>query len=162
MTRVQLYLVFFGFACCVCAGVILYASQGRQAAMPLPTGIPEVLLHGKPLTIELAKTPSAREEGLSGRSGVPDNYGMLFIFPYPERLSFWMKGMLVPLDIFWLDSKGQVLFLAASVATSSYPAVLYPDVKAQYVLETQAGFGEAHGVAIGTVFELKNIPSVSE
>ncbi|MFA5996512.1 MAG: DUF192 domain-containing protein, partial [Candidatus Paceibacterota bacterium] len=91
---------------------------------------------GVSLSIEVAATPEVRERGLGGRMSVPDGYGMLFSFPEDSLYGFWMKGMLMPIDIFWLDDKGQVVSMATSVTPSSYPRVFYPAVPARYVLET--------------------------
>ncbi len=117
---------------------------------------------GVSLRIEYALTPEARERGLGGRTEIQEDYGMLFVFPKDGAYGFWMKDTLVPLDIFWLDSKGQVVSIAADVATSSYPNVFYPSVPARYVLEAAAGFARAHGIATGTPLLLKNFPVVSE
>ena len=87
---------------------------------------------------------------------------MLFVFAKPDYYGFWMKDTLIPLDMFWLDDKGQVVSMALDVATSSYPAVFYPTEPALYVLETNAGFARAHGIATGTPLLLRNFPHVSE
>jgi uncharacterized membrane protein (UPF0127 family) len=73
-----------------------------------------------------------------------------------------MKDTLVPLDIFWLDSKGQVIHIEKDVATSTYPTVFYPDTPARYVLETAAGFATLHNIDIGAQLDLKNWPTVSK
>ena len=117
---------------------------------------------GVSLRIEYATTTEARERGLSGRTDVPDDYGMLFVFSEDDRYGFWMKDMLVPIDIFWLDDKGQVVHIASNVATSTYPNVLYPTASAWYVLETAAGFARAHRITLGTQLVLKNILNVSK
>ncbi len=117
---------------------------------------------GVSLRLEYATTTLAREVGLSGRGSIPNDYGMLFVFPKDAPYGFWMKGMLVPIDIFWLDDKGQVVFIAQDVATSTYPNVFYPNVPARYVLETAAGFAKVRGIAIGTPLVLKNFPTVSQ
>jgi uncharacterized membrane protein (UPF0127 family) len=87
---------------------------------------------------------------------------MLFVFPKDDFYGFWMKDTLVPLDMFWLDHKGHVVWTAQEVATSSYPHVFYPSAPARYVLETAAGFANIHGVATGTPLLLNNFPTVSE
>lgn len=115
---------------------------------------------GVSLRVEVAATPEARERGLGGRTSVPDDYGMLFSFSEDGLYGFWMKDMLVPIDMFWLDDKGQVVSMEARVATSSYPRVFYPSVPARYVLETMAGFAERYGIATGTPLLLKNLPTV--
>lgn len=114
------------------------------------------------LTIEYATTTAARELGLGNRTSIPDNYGMLFVFPKDDLYGFWMKDTLVPLDMFWLDSKGQVVSVANDVAPSTYPHVFYPSVPARYVLETASGFARVHGITIGTRLLLKNLPIVSK
>lgn len=73
-----------------------------------------------------------------------------------------MKDTLVPLDIFWLDAQGQVVWMQEQVRPDSYPAVFYPKTSALYVLETMAGFGRAHGVATGTPLKLQSFPTVLE
>lgn len=117
---------------------------------------------GVSLRIEYATTSEERERGLGGRDEIPADYGMLFAFPKDGLHGFWMKDTLVPLDIFWLDAQGHVVSIAADVATSSYPNVLYPTIPARYVLETAAGFARAHSIATGTLLQLKNFPNVSE
>ena len=114
------------------------------------------------LRIEYATTSAAREKGLSGRENIPDDYGMLFIFPRDDYYGFWMKDTLVPLDIFWLDHRGYVVSFAPNAATSTYPNVFYPIEPARYVFETAAGFALSHSIATGTPLLLKNLPSVSE
>lgn len=126
------------------------------------TGPPIAEFGGVSLKLEYATTEAARERGLGGRASVPGDYGMLFVFPQSDRYGFWMKDTLVPLDIFWLDSKGRVVFMARDVATSSYPDVFYPSAPALYVLETAAGFARARGIATGTPLLLKNFPIVTE
>jgi uncharacterized membrane protein (UPF0127 family) len=120
------------------------------------------LFGGVSLRIDYATTDAQREKGLGDRTSIPDDYGMLFVFPKDDYYGFWMKNMLVPIDIFWLDSKGQVVFIENEVATSSYPNVFYPNAPARYVLETVAGFAHKQSIATGTPLLLKNIPSVSE
>jgi len=117
---------------------------------------------GVSLNLEFADTPESRELGLSGRTKMPEDGGMLFIFEQAQKQGFWMKDMLMPIDIFWLDDKGQVVSIVTDVATSSYPDVFYPSVPARYVLETVAGFANANNIATGTQLDLQNLPTVSQ
>lgn len=115
---------------------------------------------GVSLRIEYATTSAAREKGLSGRVSIPNAYGMLFVFPMSDYYGFWMKDMLVPLDIFWLDDQGQVVWIQKDVATSTYPNVFKPTEPARYVLETVAGFADLYQVATGTPLLLQSWPTV--
>lgn len=124
--------------------------------------MPTTKFGGVSLRIEYAVTPDARNRGFGGRTEIPKDHGMLFVFPKEGIHGFWMKDTRVPLDIFWLDDKGHVVSIAQNVATSSYPDVLYPAAPARYVLETAAGFARAHSIATGTPLLLKKFPDVSE
>ncbi len=144
------------FAVLVVAGAIFYFYRTSEE-------LPErATFSGVSLKIEYALTPEERERGLSGRESVPEEYGMLFVFPKDDFYGFWMKDTLAPLDIFWLDKEGEVISMALHVATSSYPSVFYPTAPSRYVLETVAGFGEKHEVATGTPLLLKKFPNVSK
>lgn len=117
---------------------------------------------GVSLRIDVVSTSEAQAMGLSGRARIPGDYGMFFVFQKDDMYGIWMKDMLVPIDIFWLDNKGQVISIAEEVSPSSYPNVFYPSAPARYVLETAAGFARTHNVATGTKLMLKNFPIVSE
>ncbi|MDB5244282.1 MAG: response regulator MprA [Parcubacteria group bacterium] len=148
-------------------------TQPQKAALEISTVTPPVIVAphegfadatfaGVSLRLELATTTQMRERGLGGRSMIDSDYGMLFAFPKEDRYGFWMKDTLIPLDIFWLDSKGQVVSVAREVSPSSYPNVFYPSGPSRYVLETLSGFALANGIATGTPLLLKNFPTVSE
>ena len=114
------------------------------------------------MRIEYATTIEARERGLSWRESIAPDQAMLFVFPSDDYYGFWMKDTLVPLDIFWLDSQGQVVSIQEEVQPSSYPDVFYPTTPARYVLETAAGFAREHAIATGTPLLLKSPPTVSK
>lgn len=143
--------------------LLLVAAAGAAAAIFYRTS-PENTAEfgGVSLKIDYAVTDEARARGLSGRASVPSGYGMLFIFDTDGYYGFWMKDMLAPIDIFWLDDKGQVVHIERDVATSTYPNVFYPSVPARYVLETAAGFARERAVATGSPLLLKNPQRVSK
>ena len=122
--------------------------------------MPTAEFGGVSLKVDYATTETDREKGLSGRHYVSDDYGMLFVFPKDGKYGFWMKDMLFPVDIFWLDSDRHVVSIKSDVATSTFPDVFYPTESARYVLETAAGFARAHSINIGTPLRLKDFPRV--
>jgi uncharacterized membrane protein (UPF0127 family) len=151
---------YIGLLVIVVAGVVaffFYKTESTQVKFDT-TGE----FGGVSLRLEYATTEAARERGLGGRTNIPADYGMLFIFPNSEKYGFWMKDMLVPIDMFWLNDQGQVVYIVQDAATSSYPNVFYPTSPALYVLETAAGFASEHDIATDTPLLLKNFPTVSK
>lgn len=59
-------------------------------------------ISGHTLYLEIADTPVLQAKGLAGKVYLPDDYGMLFIWPQAQKRIFWMKDMLVPIDIIWI------------------------------------------------------------
>jgi uncharacterized membrane protein (UPF0127 family) len=99
--------------------------------------------------IEIVSTAAAQEKGLSGRSSIESDYGMLFVFDKPAKYTFWMKDMNFPIDMIWLDEDWKVVGIEAEASPSSYPDTFGPEAPAKYVLETQAGLITKENIKIG-------------
>ena len=108
----------------------------------------------KEFTFEIVATTRLRQKGLSGRAEVPENYGMIFAFPVKDRYGFWMKDMLVPIDIIWLsdtgDGIGTIAGIEDSVSPATYPSTFVSPEPVRYVLEVRAGEARRQGWSIGT------------
>jgi uncharacterized membrane protein (UPF0127 family) len=99
---------------------------------------------------EVAATPSARSQGLSGRESLASDAGMLFVFEQPGPHAFWMQGMRFPIDIIWINH-GQVVDVALNVPVPDGQPPLYtPNQFATQVLEVNAGWVAAHHITIGS------------
>lgn len=103
----------------------------------------------KCVLFERADTVAKRAKGLSGRTGMPADRGMLFVFENPSDDCFWMKDMQFSIDIVWLDASRTVLKTAERVAPETYPERFCPSSPALYVLELQAGAVSAAGIQTG-------------
>lgn len=95
----------------------------------------KIQLGEKIYAAEIARTPEARSRGLSGREGLGENDGLLFIFEEPGYPGFWMKDMKFAIDIIWLDENLTVVDVTKNAAPDSYPQIFHPKSPAQYVLE---------------------------
>lgn len=101
--------------------------------------------------VEVAATEPARQTGLMGRQNLDEGKGMLFVYEKPEKLSFWMKNTLIPLDMVWLDGNRKVVYIkenARPCLELNCPKFA-PDVYAQYVLEVNAGAAAKIGLHPG-------------
>lgn len=109
--------------------------------------------------IEIADTQEKRQKGLSGRESLEKNTGMLFIFEKQNtRPPFWMKGMLVPIDIVWIDND-KVVQLNTEVPqeTGKEEKQLRQYMANQpidYVLELPAGTVKETKIRVGDRVEL--------
>jgi uncharacterized membrane protein (UPF0127 family) len=122
--------------------------------VPTPTGPHVVLPSGAIYEVELALTPDEQARGLMFRESLRDRAGMLFVFaqnpPIPHH--FWMKNTMIPLDMVWLDSDGNVLFVNPHTPPcKADPCPMYgPDIPAPLVLEIAGGLAEKEGVKVGS------------
>lgn len=101
-----------------------------------------IFTKGEPVKIyaEYARTAPEQEKGLKDRPSLPGNAGLLFIFPDETPRSFWMKEVLIPLDLIFMDEKGRIIETASLLPCSEDPCVIYNSKKpAKYVLEVNAG-----------------------
>lgn len=99
---------------------------------------------------EVVTSEADQEKGLGGRASIPHDYAMLFVFPKDDTYGFWMKDMLVPIDMVWVSDSHQVLKVDTSVMPDTYPDVFYPPEPVRYVLETRAGEASLLGWTVGT------------
>jgi len=106
--------------------------------------------------IEIPKTQEEMIQGLMFREYLPENEGMLFIFGFSERHSFWMKNTLMPLDMIWLDEELKVVYIQTAVPCTEEPCTIYaPNTSALYTLEINAGLSQQRNINIGNQAELK-------
>ena len=117
---------------------------------------PYVELNRQRFSVELVDTQDKRALGLMFRDSMPDDHGMLFVFPGETRRSFWMKNTRIPLDIFYFDSNLTLVSVAENIPPCRSPECpTYPsDGPAKYVLELNAGKAAELGVKTGDVLEL--------
>jgi hypothetical protein len=114
-----------------------------------PSDIKYVKIGGTELKVDLALTPGAQAQGLSGRKSLASDTGMLFVFATPSKYAFWMKDMNFSIDMIWLDQSGTVVYIAKNASPKSYPNTFVPNKDANYVLEVASGFSAKHNLKIG-------------
>lgn len=98
--------------------------------------------------LELAVTASEHEKGLMFRRSLPDDWGMLFIYPDEAQRSFWMQNTFIALDMIFITADGTV----DSIIAQAEPLTRTPrtsDGAARYVLEIRGGRAAELGLKPG-------------
>ncbi len=104
------------------------------------------------LTVELARTAEERGRGLMFREELPEDQGMLFVFPNDTTSGFWMKDTLISLSIAFIAADGVILDVQEMEPLST---VLHrPPSPYLYALEVNRGWFGRHGLGTGDRVEL--------
>lgn len=114
-----------------------------------------IVVGSQEVEVELATTDEHMAKGLSGREKLDDGKGMLFDFSASDfnQPGFWMKDMLISIDIIWIDAIGKVIGVEANVPLPPEDAdlpVYYPPAPISYVLEVPAGWSEKNNITVGS------------
>ncbi len=99
--------------------------------------------------VTVADTLDERIQGLSGVASLSDLEGKLFIFDQNDYHGIWMKDMLFPIDIVWINDDLEVVHIESNVQPDTYPEIFAPDEPARFVFEANAFFADVFKLRIG-------------
>lgn len=105
------------------------------------------------MDVEVVATDESRARGLMYRFDLPENYGMLFVFPDSHQRCFWMKNTYIPLSIAYIDAQGSIVSIHdmqahdLSSVCSSAPAM--------FALEVKQGWFTQHQITVGNTIRIK-------
>jgi uncharacterized membrane protein (UPF0127 family) len=97
---------------------------------------------------EVANTDETRAQGLSGRPYLLPSAGMLFIFEGVDYHPFTMQGVMLPLDMIFIDASRVVVGIVR-MAQPGAPGSFSVEARALMVLEVQGGFAKLWDVRVG-------------
>ena len=117
--------------------------------------LPHAVFGDVQVSLVVADTPATRAKGLSGRTSLEPNTGMLFVFDQLEYPGIWMRDMQFPIDVLWLNADNVIVDIRESLSPDTYPQVFAPRAKAQFVIELPSGFVAQHEIKIGDVVTIK-------
>lgn len=107
------------------------------------------------IDVTVADEYDERVQGLSGVEKLKDFEGKLFIFNADAKHGIWMKDMLMPLDIIWIDKNLKVIHIEENVSPDTYPTQIFaPQSDARFVLEMNAHFASSVRIEVGDVLML--------
>jgi uncharacterized membrane protein (UPF0127 family) len=143
-------LTLIGLALAVLAVVMSACGQQKSSAA---SNVESVKIDDEWFHLELALDGTKRFQGLSDRTHIEEDGGMLFVFPKPAQQAFVMRDCPIPIDIIFLDAAGRIVAMhkmtveeprrpdepeTGSAATDKYEQrlVRYPSrFPAQFVIE---------------------------
>src|SRR5690554_5428843 len=106
--------------------------------------------------LELAISPDEHEKGLMFRRELPDDWGMLFIYPSDGKRSFWMQNTYIALDMLFIDASGEIVHIIAEAEPLTRTPRTSPHL-ARYVLELRGGRAAEAGIAVGQRVTLTHV-----
>jgi hypothetical protein len=123
----------------------------------------QAIIGDQQIGLEVARTPQQQAMGLMFRSEIPDDRGMLFEFEPARPVSFWMRNVLVPLDmVFLLD--GEVQAIAANVPPCTTPTcpTYGPEGSVNQVIELRGGRAAELGLQVGDQIAIEFLQSEAD
>lgn len=112
----------------------------------------KVTVGAKIWNIAVARTSVEQERGLAGCKRMPKDSGLYFVFGAPRPVTFWMKKMLMPIDIVWI-AEGRVVGIESDLRPVDTlvvePPLYQPPRPVDAVLEVPANTAVSAGIKIG-------------
>jgi uncharacterized membrane protein (UPF0127 family) len=118
-----------------------------NAWLPLRVGTVDIVA-------QIAISPAEQQKGLMYRKSLPENGGMLFPYPTPRELSFWMANTPLPLDIGFFDAQGTLREIHRLMPYDTNP-VRSRGQNLQFALEMPQGWFAKHGLFQGQRLDMK-------
>ncbi|MFH0944629.1 MAG: DUF192 domain-containing protein [Planctomycetota bacterium] len=114
-------------------------------------------LAGQKIEVELAVTNQGQAYGLMFVEDLPEDKGMLFVYPVPHRMRFWMRNTKIPLDIAYIAELGdecRVVNIHSGMRPYQEDPV-YPSLGiCRFALELRDGWAGRHGLKAGDLVKI--------
>jgi len=120
--------------------------KGPEAWFPIGIG-------GTVVKMQLAVRPLEMQQGLMHRPFLGDDEAMVFVYPEPIRMSFWMRNTLIPLDIGYFDREGVLREIHAMNPLDESLVQSISD-SVQFAVEVNQGWYRARGLKPGARLDL--------
>jgi uncharacterized membrane protein (UPF0127 family) len=116
----------------------------------------EIRVGGHPVEVEIADTAVKRRYGYMFVATPPsDREGMLFVYPEPAPLTFWMRNTRIPLDLLFIADDGRILNAHRDMEPLDETPARYRALEpCRYALELRGGWLAANDVWLGAKVEI--------
>jgi len=135
--------------------LFLFSGAGKGQSKTTADGKVALSINGRPLWVEVARTPAMRQRGLMYRESLDPKEGMLFVFEKDQVLSFWMKDTGIPLSIAFLDKNGKVTDIIDMEPYSTQP--VRSSRLCRYAIEANRNFFTEAGLLVGDRVNLDTV-----
>jgi uncharacterized membrane protein (UPF0127 family) len=122
----------------------LHAAPKPQLDLPKAT----LTLGTNSLNAQIAADDASRERGLMSRTNLGADEAMVFVFPQPRSVNFWMKDTPIPLSIAYAGRSGMIYELHDMKPFDETP-IPSASSAVVYAIEVPQGWFHQHGVLAG-------------
>ena len=112
------------------------------------------------VSAEVVSSTKTIRRGLMYRTKLPPDEGMLFLMGYEDDHVFWMHNTLISLDMIFIGKDMKVVGVAANAPIKS-DAHQSVGARSLYVLEVNAGWAAAHGIAAGATVRFDGVEAAA-
>lgn len=110
----------------------------------------KVWLGSEEMITEIAREPVQIATGMMFRTNMAENEAMIFVFPYPDQKSFYMRNCTVALSAAYIEPNGNIAEIVDLQPHEETP-VESKSSNLQFVLEVPQGWFSRHNVRTGMV-----------
>ena len=129
---------------------------GIDMGQLLPISV-NTIVGDRAIGLEVAKTPQEQATGLMFRTELPDDRGMFFPIAPARNVRFWMKNVLIELDMVFLrEGVVQAIIPNVPPCLSETCPNYGPDVPVDGVIELRGGRAAQLGLKVGD--RIPNLP----
>ncbi|KAA9009059.1 DUF192 domain-containing protein [Histidinibacterium aquaticum] len=107
--------------------------------------------------VEVADDRQEQARGLMQVESMPTMAGMLFVYPRPQSVSFWMENTLIPLDMIFAQEDGTIAKVHAEAVPLDRTPIPGGSDDIKYVLEINGGLAEQLGIEAGDIMQHPSI-----
>ncbi len=141
----------------VFTGLIYLSYQNRPQSQENVKLQDQLTINNRTLNVDIVTTSQDQARGLGGKTDLADDYGMLFIFSDERIRQFWMRDMLVPIDMIWIQDNMIVGYVDNVQPEPDVPLsqlkVYSSEIPVDKVLEVRAGLRLENDWDVGSVVE---------
>ena len=153
MTSPRHAISLIAVVCCLAGCRQKQPSLRVPAQAPPHAGLTAMLVKTDTLWVEIVSDPASRAQGLMDRRDLPEDEGMLFVFEYPQPLSFWMRNTYLPLDIAFVSPDRRIENILPMKPLDEGPRYESRG-PALYAIEANQGWFARHGIKAGDKIQL--------